>query len=105
MTTSGSSEIFSVVHSQNEAINEARAVDIFESTNPASMIGIKAAAARSRFTSGVVVGIVFAMRAFYQRLVRQRRSVSSTREKITAQGFTGQFFFDQTIAQNPDSCS
>lgn len=52
---SGSSEVFSVVHSQNEAISEARAVDSFESTKPASMIGIKAAAARSRFTSGVVV--------------------------------------------------
>ena len=67
--TWGSLEIFSVVHSQNEAINEARLVDIFESIRPDSMIGIKAAAARRRLISGVGAGtsvIFFAIGVSYQ---------------------------------------
>ena len=67
-TLYGSSEIFSVAHSQNEAISEALVVDNFESTKPASMIGIKAAAARRRFISGVGggTGVIFAIGTFYQ---------------------------------------
>ena len=59
---------FSVAHSQNEAMSEARVVDIFESIKPASMIGIKAAAARRRFISGVGggTGVIFVIGAFYQ---------------------------------------
>ena len=69
LTTWGSSEVFSVAHSQNVTIGEARWIDIFESTNPASMIGIKAAAARRRLISGVGAGtsvVFFAIGVSYQ---------------------------------------
>jgi len=49
-------------------MSEARVADIFESIKPASMIGIKAAAARSRFISGVGVGtcVIFVISVSYQ---------------------------------------
>jgi hypothetical protein len=62
------SEIISVAHSQNVTIEETRWVDIFESIKPASMIGIKAAAARRRFISGVGMGkwVIFGIGVSYQ---------------------------------------
>ena len=61
-------------------MSEARVVDIFESIKPASMIGIKAAAARSRFISGVGVGtgVIFVISVSYQWQPRSRRKVTQT---------------------------
>ena len=61
-------------------MSEARVVDIFESIKPASIIGIKAAAARSRFISGVGVGtgVIFVINVSYQWQQRSRRKVTQT---------------------------
>ena len=52
-TTSGSSDRFSTVHSQNEAMSAARSTESFDSNKPDSMMGIRAAAALRRLISGV----------------------------------------------------
>ena len=59
LTTFGSSEGCSTVHSQNDAITAARSTESFEANNPASMMGIRAAAALRRLISGVGGGICF----------------------------------------------
>lgn len=53
LIASGSSESFSVLHSQKEAIRAALLTESLASVKPTSMIGISAAAARSRLISGV----------------------------------------------------
>jgi hypothetical protein len=64
LTASGSSGTFSVVHSQNEAMSAARSMESFDSSNPDSMMGIKAAAARRRLMAGVDGGIWFGIASF-----------------------------------------
>jgi hypothetical protein len=64
LTTCGSSEGVSTVHSLNEAMSAARAMESFESAKPDSMIGIRAAAARRRLISGAEGGICFDMLTF-----------------------------------------
>jgi len=64
LTTSGSSEGCSTVHSQNDAITAARSIESFEASNPDSMMGIRAAAALRRLISGVGGGICFDMPLF-----------------------------------------
>ncbi|MFW5395466.1 MAG: hypothetical protein XXXNARYT_001194 [Candidatus Accumulibacter regalis] len=61
LTTFGSSDGRSTVHSQNEAMIEARSMESFEANKPDSMIGIRAAAALRRLISGVGGGICFDM--------------------------------------------
>jgi hypothetical protein len=53
LAASGSSGGFSVAHSQNAAMSAARSVEIRESARPDSMMGIRAVAARRRFSAGV----------------------------------------------------
>lgn len=67
LISSGSLGMSSAVHSQNEAINAARSGDNLKSARPASMIGIRAAAARNRFSSGEGEGRDFGIRRLYQR--------------------------------------
>ena len=64
LTTFGSSEGCSTVHSQNDAINEARSMESFDASKPDSMIGIRAAAALRRLISGDGGGIWFDMPVF-----------------------------------------
>lgn len=59
LISSGLSEVRFDANSQNDAINDARSTDNFESAKPASIIGTRAAAARRRFNSGVGGGINF----------------------------------------------
>lgn len=61
---SGSVERFSVVHSQKDAISAALSTESFESVKPASMMGIRPAAARRRLSSGVAGGICFVIFRF-----------------------------------------
>lgn len=64
LIASGSAERFSVVHSQKDAINAALSTESFESIKPASMMGIRPAAARRRLSSGVAGGICFDISRF-----------------------------------------
>ena len=63
---SGSSRGFSVAHSQKEAMSAARSAEIREAARPDSMIGIRAVAARRRFSAGVEGASGFDMRSFYR---------------------------------------
>ena len=54
---SGSPAGFSTVHSQKDAMSDARSLDIFDATKPDSMMGMSAAAALRRLISGVARGI------------------------------------------------
>jgi hypothetical protein len=55
-----------VAHSQKEAMSAARSAEIREAARPDSMRGIRAAAARRRFSAGVEGGSGFDMRSFYR---------------------------------------
>lgn len=66
LAASGSSGGFSAAHSQKEAMSAARSAEIRESARPDSMRGIRAAAARRRFSAGVEGGSGFDMRSFYR---------------------------------------
>ncbi len=64
LTKFGSSEGCSTVHSQNDAMIDARSMESFEASKPDSMMGIKAAAALRRLISGDGGGIWFGMPSF-----------------------------------------
>ena len=66
LAASGSSGGFSAAHAQKEAMSAARSAEIRESARPDSMGGVRAAAARRRFSAGVEGGSGFDMRSFYR---------------------------------------